>query len=344
MRPWPRGGVFEAGSEPVGTDIRPPFGTPLRGRFVMPYVNPVATPQCVRDGCAGRFFMDELDAVWLHGKREDAERLLTDYLSAGYNHIPVGSVGPESYSGHYPEVHWIAEGADKFAAYLSWLVSHGCEYTLVVLPDRMPWFLGQGIGWDWDAIERDVTPILSHPTVVALTHYAMLGWEIFGTKAESAKGFAYMKRLYPQARRANHNPLDHLCPGASNEGEEESVRECVASGMTDHDVQSPSPDDSRFRNPNHPGVDDGGLTCLEGAYRWNVGDMARRLQGIDAVGTGPSPWVEPVLTPDGHPTVATYGECLAHRDYWEGRPTPDDGPLFRAKMLSIPGVVHILDA
>lgn len=269
--------------------------------------------------------MDQLDILWLTQPQE-AARIAREYLAAGYTHVPVGTLGPETYSNQNPVMDWREHGPERFAAYLSWLASMGLEWTFFLLYDGDPYFGGPERGWDLELCARDFDPFFLHPTVQALTRRVCVAWEQWSSTRNMVAAFRFIAARFPNTERLWHNGPGHLSPALSDEDEQGAHRACAAAGMTGMAVQCHPPDDSNGTDP------------IVRA-RYDVWDIARRYNGRDG-----SPWGGPVTRPDGTPLTVECMEVLAHRDYWDGPPAPDDAPRYRAAMLAIPGVVHVLDA
>lgn len=311
----------------------------LRGRMVirLPFENQfIALGQ--KNAKRDRFFMSELDSLWRLSESA-AQRVLDHYKSLGYTEVPVGPVVEYGYNGQVPDTDW-RNDPDGFARFLIWLkVKNGMAFTLFVLPNMAPWWKGGRNGWHLDLVRRDFKAIYTHPVVQALTTHVNQCWEEVARIADMCAVFDLLTEWFPNAERGYHNPTGHLGPGESDESEEDSVRECAAHGMTLLDIQTHPPNDDKFRNPLHPGINEDGRDCL-GQAAYDVRDMQSRVQGWST-----SPWREkgPVLALDGKPVRVRQRESLAYEDYGENPPY-DRGPEYRAAMLAIPGVTDVLDA
>lgn len=306
----------------------PPAPTVLRGQFVIQTRNPFFAQY---GGFADRFFMGEIAALW-NVNRDEANRIVDEYLALGLNHVPLAPIVARGYAGHYPDSDWRGRG-DEYAEFLEWLRRKGIVYQLFVLTDAAPYFLGTGIGWNWDLIERDFTPVLSHPRIDALTLRTATAWEQWASIAEMARAFRYQKRLFPSARDSCwHNGVGHLSPGNSDESEEGAWRSAAANGIDCFSYQATPP----LWQADRPTIDQ---------LRYDLWDMGRRFGLTTSRGPAnePSenPWKTPVLARDGQPIRLDWFEGTAYNAYWQGR--FEFGAPWRAAALGIHGVRFALD-
>jgi hypothetical protein len=111
----------------------------------------------------------------------DRARMLAAYQARGYTHWAIGPIGRRAplYHDQYPAAPFdsIAE-PDKYANLLEELWRAGEIPVYFALPDT-PDFMGHD-GWNWEAIERDLTPVYASPRWQALVRVAVLvGSRIF---------------------------------------------------------------------------------------------------------------------------------------------------------------------
>ena len=169
-------------------------------------------PKATRGSDNQPFFMDELDVVG----PEYWDTILTDYKARGYNTIDVGPIVANGYDGDYPPTNWVGN-ADGLVTYLTKCRQMGLRINLVLLPDCAPYYNGRD-GWDWDAVERDITPVVSDPRVVALVEEWQLEWECPATNEQYCKAATWARRFVPANQNIWYHPEpDHSAPGMSSE-------------------------------------------------------------------------------------------------------------------------------
>lgn len=322
---------------------------------------PIANPFfATMGGKPDRFFLGELEALWLQGRRAEAQAILDAYKALRFNHIVVGPIIANGYDRVFADTDW-HDKPEVFADFLDWLRSNGVEFTLALLPTMGPWFKGYdaanhgiGFGWDLDLIERDLTPFCQHPRIQALVRRTMLCYEEYGPISNMVACFQWARRMFPKAKRIYHNPPGHLSPANSNEHEEQAHRDCAKAGMTGMMVQCHPPDDvgpnahfwamgadGQWRNGEGPNA----RTPLEQAV-YDVHDIARRYRGDHGAPWGPIyKWAEidGVWRETTEPLDCEYAEGLAHAHYHTGGHFFDLSKTWGDAMRAIPGVVHSLD-
>jgi hypothetical protein len=275
------------------------------------------------------FFMAELDTIW----REDramAQRILDAYVARGANHIVVNTAVACGYHDQYPAHDWRGK-ADQFADYLDWLTAHGLAISLWVLPDVEPYYFNEQHPtrrrtFDWDAIERDLTPIYSHPRVQAAVERVVYMWEDYQASQEMARGFDYLRRVFAAMKRFWHNPPGHLSPGLGSEEDRRLWDLAALHGMHGLYMQAWPPSDTQ-NTPERPPL---------AQMRYDLWDMVRRFRGVD------SPWGAPVLTPNGMPLDVVWCEGTAFSIYNDGYADTIGAEWARAA-LSVDGVTDALD-
>lgn len=303
---------------PVASIPAPP--AVLRGQFVIETRNPFAGrfPRAHPN----RFFMAELDSVWKEDKAE-AQRILDAYKALGFNHVPAGTPVDHGYSGHYPDADWRGD-IEGYADFLQWLRQNGVVYTLFLVPDYAPYFLGIHDGFGFDAIERDLTPIFLNPRIQALTLRTATIWEQWAPIAQMGAVFDYQRRIFPNAERCWHNGVGHLSPGGSDESEEGAWRSAAAHGITGFCYQATPPTWQADREP------------IE-QLKYDLWDMARRF----GIGPGVNPWGLPIRGPNGQLLTIDFFEGTAYSSYWDG--LFSTGPTWGKAALSVPGIRFALD-
>lgn len=158
------------------------------------------------------FFMDELDVC----DPFDWDRILSDYTARGFNTIDVGPIVANAYDGDYPPTNWLSN-IDGFVAYLRKCREHGLRINLVLLPDCAPYYNGRD-GWNWDVVERDLTPFYSDPRIAELVEEWQLEWECPATNAEYCTAATWARGFVPMNQHVWYHPEpDHSAPGMSSE-------------------------------------------------------------------------------------------------------------------------------
>lgn len=315
---------------PVETPPAPtvPRPTDLRGQFVIYTTNPWHGDSRFPRALPDRFFMAELDAVW-DQKPEEAERILVEYKALGCNHVTVGTPLDRGYHGHYPDMDWLNR-PERYAEFLRWLLAHGVEFSLFVLPDT-PEFLDGTEQVRWDTVEAQLTPFYARLVELVEVRRVVSGWEWYTRGADMVHVFAYLTRIFPNAERLWHNPVGHLSPCHGTEYESggmtspEAWRAVAAAGCTGLGYQAWP------QNMTIPDTDRDHLSML--AY--DISDMRRRFTGDN------SPWGAAITTPDGTPLAVEYMEGCAYAQYWTDT-ARDIGPAWRRVALEA-GARYALD-
>lgn len=337
---FPQARPFRGGAVP---SVRPAV---LRGRFVIRTRNPFAFmldehgQQRFPGAKPDRFFMAELDSLW-RLDRAEAERILDEYLAAGWNSIPTGPIVEYGYSEggqhgrrHYPDTNWLGD-PDGFADFLAWLTSKGCHFRLYLAPNCAPYFKGTGVGWDMEAVERDLTPFYRHPRIQALVTDTVTAWEEYAPIVEMGKIFGWQVRLFPKAEPSWHNPPKHLGAGNSDEDEGDCNRAMAKAGIRCHRIQTVPPNEYRG------GVNEFGRTAC-GQHEYDLWDMQRRYGHTDKPGPegqhAGRPWGD-VRLPDGSKMRVVLEECCAFGDYW----TDEDAAAEYTAAALRQGITEILD-
>lgn len=330
--PKPAPAPVEAPDQDTHPDVpaTPSRPTDLRGQFVLFTRNPWHGDSRFPKALPDRFFMAELDAVWDRQPHE-AERILTEYLALGCNHVTVGTIVDNGYHDAYPSVDWRGQ-PERYAEFLRWLLSHGVEFSLFALPDIPPYFLGNSQGWDLAAAERDLTPFFTELQKHVDVRRVVSAWEEYGPGANMVEVFRWLSRVFPNSERAWHNPVGHLSPCGGTEYQRggmtspEAWRAVAAAGCDALYLQAwpenmPPPDTDR--------------TPLE-QMRYDVWDMLRRFTGQG------SPWGAPIVARDGKPLRLDFFEGVAYAQYWGGAAYRDIGPAWRQAALAA-GARYVLD-
>jgi len=157
-----------------------------------------------------RVFMDELEQF----SDADVARLLDQYQRDGYTSITLGPAYALGYHGEYDDTNWMRDPS-RIIAVMRECKNRGLGITLAVLPDCPPYYWGT---WDWDAVERDLTPLYSRPEFQELVDVVQVEWEINTANAECCKAGAYCARVFPNAAVYFwHTPPGHSAPGLSSE-------------------------------------------------------------------------------------------------------------------------------
>lgn len=274
----------------------------LRGQFVVPCPG---CPYGPRPGAQDNvFFLAELDTIYFEN-RALAQQILDRYKAAGGNHLPVNTAVAGGYHNQYPAHNYVGRGAD-YAAYVEWVQRQGVRASVWTLPDVAPYYDSRARTFDWAAIDRDLTPIYTQPYLQAHVTRAVYMWEDWQRSAEMQRGFDYLSRLWPHARRAYHNPPGHMWPCAGDENEEQCVRAAVAHGMTDLYYQAWPPSTDPI--PGHP------VGPPIEQLQYDLWDGWRRFAHVD------SPWA-PIPVPPGVTLRVEWAEGTAYSIYNEGWPT-----------------------
>lgn len=311
----------------------PPVPTVLRGRFVFWTRNPFAM-QRNPDGTfrypkarPDLFFMAELDSLWRIDPAE-AERILGEYLAAGFNHVVTGPVVEAGYHGHFADTDW-RDDPDGFAAFLQWLTDRGAAYSLFVLPDIAPWFHGPDTGWDLARVESDLGALYRHPTVQRLTERVVIAWEQWAPVANMEAAFRWLTATFPRPiLRGWHNGVGHDAPCTSDTDSQVGWSRCIAAGCNWHPFQAHPP------NARPEELD--GRTPVEMA-RYDLWDAVRRLHNKPD-----SPWGHQpgFVTPTGGHVAIDLMEGPAFGLYWD---RIDAHAAYTRAALGVPGVRYVLD-
>jgi hypothetical protein len=299
----------------------------LRGQFVIRFAGAPYGPRPYQ--ADNVVFMAELDTIW-RGDEALAKRIIDSYLSRGANHIVVNTAVAGGYHGQYPAHDWRGQGS-QFADYLEWLRAHGLTISLWVLPDLAPYYDSRARVFDWSVVDRDLTPIYTHPRVQAAVPRVVYMWEDYQRSSEMVRGYDYLARVFPSALRYWHNPPGHGSPGMGDEDEQMLWRLAAEHGIDGVYYQGWPPS----TNP-VPGHAVG--TPIE-QLRYDLWDLHRRFHGTDG-----SPWGStPILKRrDGTPLEVVWCEGTAYSVYNAGYPDTIGAEWARAA-LSVDGVTDVLD-
>lgn len=201
------------------------YAAALGGKSVVPYppTNPIMRAAINLIGGpfpAGRnncFFMDELDNFpdwWT--------RILDAYQVQGRNAVNCGPVVAAGYHGlGYPDTNWLGN-VEGYKVYLRELRRRGIRIKMAMLPDIPPYLIEIGQNyyrWNWELVERDLTPFYSDPELLELVEEWQLEWEVWAPNDEYVKAAAWARRIVgpprsPTDRRIRyHNPAGHSAPG-----------------------------------------------------------------------------------------------------------------------------------
>ncbi len=148
----------------------------------------------------------------------DRARMRAAYRSRGYTHWAIGPVGRRAplYHNQYPAAPFDSIGEpDRYADLLAELWHDGVIPVYFALPDT-PDYMGAD-GWNWEAVERDLTPIYSSTRWQSLVRVVALAWEPDIPAAEWQRGVHWLARVFPNALRYVHLPADHFVPCRSSE-------------------------------------------------------------------------------------------------------------------------------
>ncbi len=204
-------------------DIDMPLTFPIQGTFdirLEPSVAPFLTEALVIKGAYphgpnpgaadNRVFMDELEQF----SDADVTRLLDQYQGDGYESVTLGPAYGLGYHEQYGDTDWMSDPT-RIIAIMRECKRRGLGITLAVLPDCPPYYWGT---WDWEAVERDLTPLYSRPEFQQMVDVIQIEWEINTTNAEACKAGAYVARVFPHALVYYwHTPPGHSAPGLSSE-------------------------------------------------------------------------------------------------------------------------------
>jgi hypothetical protein len=305
--------------------LAPPVSAPstnLRGQFV---IAAPGAPYGPRPGRADNVcFLAELDTIWKENVSAASE-ILARYLGRGANHIVVNTVVAGGYHGQYPAHDWRGR-TEQFADYLDWLRDRALTLSAWLLPDVQPYYDSRARLFDWSAVARDLTPIYEHPRVQAAVPRVVYMWEDYQHSSEMVRGYDWMARTFPSARRYWHNPPGHLSPGLGSEEDRRLWDLAAAHGIHGLYMQAWPPSD-RQNTPERSPLDQ---------MRYDLWDMVRRFRGVD------SPWGGPVLTPDGQPLEVVWAEGAAFSIYNDGYPDTI-GDEWARGALAVDGVTDVLD-
>lgn len=303
--------------------------TDLRGQFVIYARNPWHGDSRYPKALPDRFFMAELDAVW-DTLPHEAERILAEYTAMGCNHVTVGAPIDRGYHDHYPDVDWLAR-PERYAEFLHWLLAHGVEFSLFVLPDTAD-FLDGTARVRWDAVESRLSPFYRRLAELVEIRRVVSGWEWYTRGADMVQVFAYLTRMFPHATdRLWHNPVGHLSPCHGTEYQSggmtspEAWRAVAAAGCTGFAYQA---------WPLNMAIPDTSRSHLD-MLAYDLWDMRRRFTGDG------SPWGAPITTPAGVPLTVEYMEGTAYAMYWTDTARAI-GPAWRQAALAA-GARYVLD-
>lgn len=286
--------------------------------------------------------MSELDSVWSHYGQGEAQRILDDYKRMGHNHIMLSTVVDRAYSNLGPNADWRGN-AEGYADFLWWLRDNGVVFTVVVVPDILPYYSGgdRRQEFNMDALWNDIHPVLSHPRVQIATLKTATMWESWAPIPEMAKVFQFQLQLFPNAERVWHNGIGHLSPCNGDEHEADCWRSAIANGITGMALQVFP---LNIELPVHG--DEKPRTHLNQA-RYDAWDMARRFwltddDGPEGQGAG-RPW-GPMFRPDGSRLTLDLMEAMAYCQYWTDDCDANVGRHWRSTLQNVTGIRWMLDA
>jgi hypothetical protein len=310
---------------PIQAPALPAPTANLRGQFV---IDCPGCPYGPRPGADDNVvFLAELDTIW-RDTPDLAERIVQRYLAMGANAIVANTAVAGGYHRDYPAHDWRGR-AEQFADYLTWLHAHGLSISLWVLPDIEPYYDASCPCFDWDAVDRDLTPIYAQPRVQAAVSRVVYMWEDYQRSTEMARGYDYLRRVFPTQKRYWHNPPGHASPGLSDEDEQGSWRLAAAHGLDGIYYQAWPPS----QNP----VPGNAVGAPIEQLRYDLWDLARRFFGRDG-----SPWGSAVTKADGSPLETVWAEGTAYAIYNHRYPTTV-GQSWCAAALAVDGVADCLD-
>lgn len=304
--------------------IRPPVPTAnLRGQYVIACAG---CPYGPRPGAADNiFFMNALDQVWDRDPTT-AETILQRYIQRGANHLTAGPAFANGYHDQYPPQRWLGR-ADRYAAYLEWVTHHGLAISLWVLPDVPPYYDPRARTFDWARVEADLTPFYTNARIQAVVARVVYMWEDYQASAEMVRGYDWLRRVFPHARRYWHNPPGHLSPGEGAENEQAIWRLAAAHGI--HGLYLQAWPASAADHTARPPIDQ---------LAYDLHDMVRRFRG-----EADSPWGRtPILAEDGRPLEVVWAEGTAFDIYNVGAPE-SLGATWGARARTVPGITDSLD-
>lgn len=297
----------------------------LRGQFVIETANPfiaMGYPSAKPD----RFFMAEIDVLW---ERDPvaADRILSQYVAMGGNHVMTGPVRADGYKGHFPDTHWFGRAAE-FARFYRWLRAR-VAVSMVVMTDIPPYYDDHGKAFYWGAIARDFDPFYAEVRAEGVVFDRVVSqWEQWQPRAVCAPLFQWMAARFPEARRYWHNSVNppHLSPGSGDE-EERGTWESALRYL--HGLYLQADTATAYL------VNDDGRTPRE-QMAYDLWDMHRRAVGDH------SPWGDPLVACDGQPMEVVYAEGTAYAMYHNGAGQAVATEWGRTA-LGVEGVVHSLD-
>lgn len=145
---------------------------------------------------------------------EDRARMRATYKARGYTHWAMGPLNAGSYHGDYPELDF-RSNPDAFLDLVQELYDDGIIPALALVPPEGDRGYNVGDKLDWDAIERDLTPIYSSTRFQKLARLVFFAWEpnpVVDTSAEWLRAVQWMARVFPNAIRAIHFTAGHGAP------------------------------------------------------------------------------------------------------------------------------------
>lgn len=254
----------------------------LSGSGAYPPTNPILCEALVIKGpyaygpnpgaADNRLFMDELECLpW-----DQVMAALDAYQARGYTSITLGPAVARGYHGDYPDTDWLADPSSILRV-MRECRRRGLRITMVVLPDCQPYYFNDGsmdAHWDWERVERDLTPFYSRSDVQSLVEGVQCEWEVLCPNVESVKAAAYCRRVFPKVADVWwHLTRGHSAPGLSSEhgiSEGQMWQNVAAAGVTgaawqDDSIYMDAPPEAQFQN-----------------FCYNVWDWLRHCAGYNA--------------------------------------------------------------
>ncbi len=145
---------------------------------------------------------------------EDRAKMRAAYKARGYTHWALGPLNAGSYHGDYPPLDF-RSNPDAFLDLVQELYDDGFIPAIALVPPEGDRGYNVNDKLDWDAIERDLTPIYSSPRFQKLARLVFFAWEpnpVVDTSAEWLRAVQWMARVFPGAIRAIHFTAGHGAP------------------------------------------------------------------------------------------------------------------------------------
>lgn len=306
---------------------RPAPGTPLRGQFVVTIPNAPYGP--IEDGRRNPrsiFFMDEVDTVWKESGEKEARRILRAYKAMGANHITTGPAYAAGYGNDYPFTNWLSE-PHRYREFHELLIDEGFEFTLFAFTDNAPYYDPASHWFDWDLVRKDFGPVFA--ALAPLVRRVAYMWEDFQHTDHMVPGYEMLREYFPTADRTWHNGPNHLNPGMSSQDEGHCWRVATEHGITRMSYQAvaiANEADIEVIDAATFGMEDRPRRTMEQNV-YDIKDMSRR--GNHGYAGFPDFEVE-------------YMEGAAWGIY-RARLSPHTGRKWYQTMVTVPGVVHVLD-